>query len=125
MMDRAVSENASLVMDGVSIVPGMIDLEAYEEIADVIFVVVSALDADVFGQRFASRAIGQTKRAPHRYLANLDAIIQTQEHLLELADQHGIPIVDNISFDRSVRLIIRHVAETLRKRGDHDAAELR
>jgi hypothetical protein len=34
-----------------------------------------------------------------------------------------VPIVDNVSFDRSVLLIIRHVTETLRKRGDFDAAE--
>ena len=35
-----------------------------------------------------------------------------------------MPIVDNDSFDRAVLLIIRHVTETLRKRGDFDASEL-
>ena len=36
-LDRAVAENTSLVLDGVSIVPGLIDLEAYAESADVVF----------------------------------------------------------------------------------------
>ena len=35
-----------------------------------------------------------------------------------------MPIVDNVSFDRSVTSIIRHVTETLRKKGDFDAAAL-
>ena len=60
----------------------------------------------------------------HRYLENLDAILKIQDHFLELADRYNVPIVDNAAFDRSVLLIIRHVTETLRKRGDFDAEEL-
>jgi 2-phosphoglycerate kinase len=123
-MDRAVSENASVVIDGVSIVPGSIDLDAYAEIADVIFLVVATLDEDAFSSRFESRAADQKHRAPHRYLENLPAILQIQDHFLELAERHGVPIVDNTSFDHSVLLIIRHVTETLRARGDFDAADL-
>jgi 2-phosphoglycerate kinase len=123
-MDRAIAENANIVIDGVSIVPGMIDLEAYEEIADVIFLVVATLDEESFANRFARRATHQKIRAPHRYIENLPAILQIQDHFLELAERHGVPIVDNVSFDRSVLLIIRHVTETLRARGDFDAAEL-
>ena len=115
-MDRAVAENASLVLDGVAIVPGMIDLEAYAELADVIFLVVAALDIDAYSRRFAARAKGQTHRAAHRYLENLDAIVRVQDYFLEVADRHSVPIVDNESFDRAVIQIIRHVTETLRKR---------
>jgi 2-phosphoglycerate kinase len=61
---------------------------------------------------------------PHRYIENLEGILRIQDHLLELADRHGVPIVDNVSFDRSVLSIIRHVAETLRKKGPFDASEL-
>ena len=37
--------------------------------------------------------------------------------LLELAEDHGVPIVDNASFDDSVLSILRHVTETLGKQG--------
>ena len=47
-----------------------------------------------------------------------------QDHVLGLADRHDVPIVDNIHFDRSVLAIIRHVAETLRKRGGFEVDEL-
>jgi 2-phosphoglycerate kinase len=90
----------------------------------VIFLVVATLDEDAFSSRFESRAADQKHRAPHRYLENLPAILQIQDHFLELAERHGVPIVDNTSFDHSVLLIIRHVTETLRARGDFDAADL-
>jgi 2-phosphoglycerate kinase len=122
-MDRAISENASLVMDGVSLAPGLIDLNAYADEADVIFLIVSTLDEEAFETRFASRAASAKQRAPHRYLQNLESILKIQNHLLELADRYGVPIVDNVSFDQSVLQIIRHVTETLRKKGDFDVAD--
>jgi 2-phosphoglycerate kinase len=123
-MDRAVAENASLVMDGVSIVPGMIDLDAYAEVADVIFLVVATLDHEAFGDRFSARAAEAKRRTSHRYLENLDAIFEIQDHFIELADRFEVPIVDNSSFDASVRLIIRHVADILSKRGEFDPADI-
>jgi 2-phosphoglycerate kinase len=123
-IDRAISENASLVLDGVSLVPGLIDISAYEGQADFIFLVVATLDPEAYAARFSRRAEDQKARAAHRYIANLDSILRTQDHILEAAERHDVPIVDNDSFDRAVLLIIRHVTETLRARGDIDAAEI-
>jgi 2-phosphoglycerate kinase len=123
MLDRAIAENTSLILDGVSIVPGMLDLARYSEEADVIFLIVACLDEAAFRSRFAARAKGARQRLPHRYFANLDAILRIQEHFLELADLHDVPIVDNESFEKSVLSIIRHVTEALRKKGEFDAAE--
>jgi 2-phosphoglycerate kinase len=116
-MDRAIAENASIVIDGVAVVPGLIDLAPYAGQAEVIFLVVAALDAEAFANRFAARAADGSRRSAHRYLEHLDAILQIQDHVLESAERHGIPIVENDSFDRAVLLVIRHVTETLRKRG--------
>lgn len=123
-MDRAVAENASLVLDGVSIVPGLIDLQAYESRADVFFLVVATLDEEALRGRFAARAESAKERTAQRYLENVESILEIQDHFLEQADRHDVPIVDNVSLDRSVLFIIRHVTEALRKRGDFDAADL-
>ncbi len=123
-LERAVNENASLVMDGVSIVPGLIDLEPFSKIADVIFLVVGTLDEEAFSNRFAARAAETKYRPPHRYLDNLDSILQIQDHFLELAERFEVPIVDNISFDRSVLLIIRHVTDTLSQRHGFNPEEI-
>jgi 2-phosphoglycerate kinase len=123
-LDRAVAENASLVVDGVSVVPGLLLPEAYADLAYVIFLVVGTLDEEALRNRFAARAIGEKERAAHRYLENFEAICKIQDHFLELAERYDVPIVDNSSFDRSVLLVIRHVTDTLRKRGDFDARDL-
>jgi 2-phosphoglycerate kinase len=124
IIDRAIAESASVIIDGVSVVPGMIDLDAYKDRAEVVFLLVATLDPDAFRSRFASRAKGETNRLQHRYLEHLDAILRIQDHLLELADQFNVPIVDNQYFDRSVLSIIRHLIETLRKKSPQPAPDL-
>jgi 2-phosphoglycerate kinase len=124
MMDRAVSENTSLILDGVSILPGVLDLEAYSDVAHVIYLLVVSLEEDAFKARFAARGEDSVHRPPHRYLENLDSILRIQDYLLELAEAHGLPIVDNVSFDVSVLSILRHVTESLRKRHELDDADL-
>ena len=123
MMDRAAAENTSMILEGVSVVPGLIDLERYAELAHVIFLLVASLDEGAFTTRFSARAKNAARRPPHRYLENLDSILKIQDYLLELAEAEGIPIVDNSRFDTSVTSIIRHVTETLRKRSELDAAD--
>lgn len=123
MLDRAVAENASQILDGVSIVPGVVDLAPYVESAHVIFLVVATLDERAFRSRFESRA-RTSSRPEHRYLEHFDAILRIQDHFLELADRHDIPIVDNESVDVSVLSIIKHVTETLRKVARFDVEEM-
>jgi 2-phosphoglycerate kinase len=124
MMDRAVAESSSMILDGVSIVPGMIDLMAYEHTAHVIFLVVATLSPEAYRSRFAARERDEVHRPQHRYAEHLDPILRIQEHFLELADRYNIPIVDNDNFDRSVLSIVRHVTESLRKKVPFDVAEL-
>lgn len=115
MIERAIEENSSMILDGVAILPGLIDPSAYANAAYVVSLVVTTLDEKAFEARFAKRARGTAGRPPHRYLENLEAILRIQDHILELAEQYDVPIVDNSDFDDSVRSILRHVTETLRK----------
>ena len=85
---------------------------------------VATFDADAFKSRFTRRAKGEKARAPHRYIENLDAILRIQDYILELAETHDVPIVENVSFDSSVLSIVRQVTETLAKLEGFDAAEL-
>jgi 2-phosphoglycerate kinase len=117
MIDRAIEENASLILDGVSLVPGLLDLEAYKDVAHVIFLVVARLDEEAFRSHFVSRQARQRRRGAARYVENLDAILKIQDEFLELAERFDVPIVDNVTIDGSVLLVIRHVIESLRRQG--------
>ncbi len=123
-LERAVRENASLILDGVSLVPGLLEVGSYAGAADLIFLVVATLDEEALCERFRARAASATSRDARIYLDSLGAILKIQDHLLEFADRYDVPIVDNVSFDDSVLLVIQHVTETLRQKGEFHASEL-
>ncbi|MCP4908626.1 MAG: hypothetical protein GY910_26930 [bacterium] len=124
MIDRAVEENASLVLDGVPLAPGLLDVEGYRDVADVMMVIVARLDEEAFASHFATRAERERRRESQRYVENLDAILEIQNYILGLADGHDIPIVDNVDLDSAVRQVIKHVVDTLREKGEIDFEEL-
>lgn len=124
MIDRSIEENQSLVLDGVSLVPGILDLARYAGRAYVIFLVVATFDREGFKKRFVRRAKDERARPPHRYIENLDAVLRIQDTILELAEAHDVPIVENESFDRSVLSITRHVTEALAKEEGSDVESL-
>ncbi len=117
MMDRAVEENTSMILEGVSILPGLIEPKRWADQAHVVFLAIATLDELAFKSRFEARG-GASKRPPHRYLENLGAILRIQDHVLELAEHYDVPIVDNQSFDDTALSILRHVTETLREQGE-------
>ncbi|MCP5055767.1 MAG: hypothetical protein GY937_03465 [bacterium] len=122
MIERAIEENSNLILDGVAVLPDLIDPAQYADRAHVVFLVVATLEEKAFSGRFEKRARGAGDRPPHRYLGNLSAILRIQDHILELAEQYDVPIVDNSDFDASVRSILRHVTETLRKQSRAEGA---
>ncbi len=113
LIERAVSERTSMVLDGVSIVPGILDLHTYRDSAHIIFIMIAALDEEAIRSRFENRGKDQVLRKPHHYIENLDAILKIQDHLLQMADQYDVPIVHNKLFDRSVISILRNILDTL------------
>jgi 2-phosphoglycerate kinase len=117
MVERSIAENTHMIIDGVSILPGLFDPERYANDAHLIFLAVATLDPSAYKSRFEARARASKRRPTHRYLENLDAILRIQEHILDLAEEHGVPIVDNASFEDSVLSILRHVTETLGRQG--------
>lgn len=116
-LERTVEENSHLVIDGVSIAPGLIDLNVYAGRAHPVFLVVK-VEADELRTRLVARSTGQPLRLPDRYLANFDGILAIQDHLLERAARHGIPVIENSSFDESARRVIEHLMEVLRARSE-------
>jgi 2-phosphoglycerate kinase len=92
----------------------MIDPASYASRAHVVPLLVATRDEKILRNRFEARATNQKKRLAERYLKNLDGILQIQRHLIEMAEFHQVPIVDNESFDVSVRIIIDHVMRALR-----------
>jgi 2-phosphoglycerate kinase len=115
LLERAVEENASMLIEGANLVPGMLELERYAGRAHVTFIMTGTLDSEAYRGRFASRSAKARSRAPDRYLEHFDDILRIQRYLVEEAERHGLPIVDNHHFDTAVVSVIRAVIATLEK----------
>ena len=115
LLDRALEENTSLVVEGANLVPGALDLDRYRGSAHVIFLVVGVLSGEDFRRRFETRAAKARDRAAGRYLEHLSEILEIQDAIMAEADQHGLPIIDNVRFDEAVLSVIRSVISTLKK----------
>ena len=114
-LDRGVEESANLVIDGVSLLPGVIDIERYAGRAVVVLCVIATLDESALRDRFQIRATGQRERQAHHYLDNFEAILAIQRHLIEEAERRGMLVIDNVDLDASVRMLLAHVLDKLRR----------
>ncbi len=113
-IDRSIEEGANLVVDGVSLLPGVIDPNRYARQAIVVFVLVAALEESTLRERFKARASGQPKRLASRYLQHFEAIVEIQRHLVSECQRQRIPVINNVDLDRSAREIISHVLDRVR-----------
>jgi 2-phosphoglycerate kinase len=118
MLDRGVEENTSILLEGVNLLPGLLDLDRYRDRAHVISLVVACLDVDSYRSRFRSRAAKAHDRAAEKYLEHFEAIVAIQNCVLSEADHYGLPIIDNVRLDDTVQSVTRTVIETLRKSMD-------
>lgn len=114
-IQRAIKENVSLILDGVHLLPDLLDLSEYEDEALVVRVNLYLADPQPFKERFKSRGQSATKRKEHRYLKYLEQILKIQKHILDLGDGHGVPAFENTDLDEAVQSIALLIMDTLRK----------
>ena len=114
LVDRAAKENHNLVIEGVHLVPGLLNYERLRTRAYCVHVVLANLYPDAFARRFPLRAARQESRSPEKYLENIDAILQIQDYFLEMAHGHDIPIVENEDMEQSVPELIKTITDDLR-----------
>jgi 2-phosphoglycerate kinase len=115
LLDRAIEEGTSMLVEGVNLLPGIVDLKRYESRAHLIFLVTATLDIDAYRDRFASREAAVRGRTAERYLEYFDEMWAIQEYILTEADHFGLPIIDNVHLDEAVISVIRSVIATLKK----------
>ncbi|MCP4007076.1 MAG: hypothetical protein GY725_23085 [bacterium] len=115
LLDRAVAENTSMLIEGANLVPGIVDFERYREDAHVIFLVTASLDKEAYRSRFLRRGVRARERPAHHYIDHFAEILTIQDHILAEAENYGLPIIDNVHFDNAVLSVIRSVISTLNK----------
>jgi 2-phosphoglycerate kinase len=107
--ERALEEGWSLVLEGVHLVPGMVELPSPDQAVSV-FVVLSISDEDEHVRHFHFRDAG-SERPESRYLEHFDDIRRLQEFIVARAARAGVPVIENENADKAARTVADLVLE--------------
>jgi 2-phosphoglycerate kinase len=102
--ERALEEGWSLVLEGVHLVPGMVELPR-PELAVSVFVVLSIEDEEEHLRHFHHRDEDTEQRPESRYLERFADIRRLQEVIVGRAHRNGVPVVENEDADRAARTV--------------------
>ena len=113
VVQRALRERVSLIMEGVHIHPAMVEKLAIDNDAIVMPIMLGVLKRKQLQRRISGRGTDAPQRRADRYLKHFDEIWRLQSYLLSEADRADIPIVVNGDRDKVFREIMRITIETL------------
>ena len=110
-IDRAVAEGTSIILEGIHLVPGLIDCPS-DRHALVVAVVLQVEDEDDHEHRFAHRA--QTSQRPaQRYGDGLGPIRALQGYFVASARRNGVPVIANRDENATVQSVLDVVLDAV------------
>jgi 2-phosphoglycerate kinase len=116
LLDRAAMEGTSLIIEGAHVVPGFLDAEAWADRVLAVPVILTVEDEDAHRSHFAARAADHAGRSADRYLSQFEHIRRVQRYIKSQALSHGVPVIPNYTFDRSLTAVIDLVMERATER---------
>jgi 2-phosphoglycerate kinase len=102
-MERALEEGWSMVLEGVHLVPGMLELPRPDE-AVVVSCVLTIDDEADHEQHFFARDAG-SERPLSRYLERFHDIRRLQELVVQRARRERVPLIENENAERAASAI--------------------
>jgi 2-phosphoglycerate kinase len=109
LIDRAVLEATSMVIEGIHLVPGYIDFARFEN-ARVVHLVIGVDDEQSHLSHFYIREIQTEGSRPlERYRAGFESIRTLGAYIEDMAREHGIPVIYSHQLDRTVADVLEYV----------------
>ena len=113
LVDRAIAERESLVIEGVHLVPGYLDTDAFEN-AWVVPLVIAVDDDESHLSHFFIREVQTDGSRPlDKYRENFASIRLLGRYIEDLAREHGIPVIVSHQLDRTVAATLEHVVDAV------------
>ena len=122
MLDRALEEHISMIIDGVHVVPGFIR-EQYFRSAYTTLIILTTRDEVAHRTRFYTRHDRARYRRAQKYLDNFESIRKIQDYIIGCARQQNAPMFDNVDFDNTVLSIIHFLTDFIKLRQQEDRAK--
>lgn len=115
VINRALRERVSLILEGVHIRPSFLERIPPETDAAVVMFMLAVLKPEQLKDYLQGRSQVARDRRAQRYLENFDSIWRVQSYLLAEADRCQVPIVINDQKDRVLAEIMRVIVSELSK----------
>ena len=103
VIQRAITDYDDIIIEGVHLVPGLIDTEQFEDDANIYFFILSS-DEESHKERFVKRAV-----QIHRGGKQLDFFRENRiihDHLLDQAKENDVHVIKAESIDRTLERIL-------------------
>lgn len=113
VVQRALRERVSLILEGVHVHPDLLERIGEAEGAVVVMVMLAVLKRDQLHKRLAGRLTEAPDRAGSGHLELFDRIWQLQSFLLSEADRCSVPILVNDNRDRAINRVMTTLIDTL------------
>ncbi len=124
IVERAIEERTSLIVEGVHMVPGMLAWSgARDRVREAVLLqmVVAVSDAALHRSHFMVREQETAgRRAIARYLKGFEEIREIQNFILERARADGTLVVDNVSIDDTVGLVVDALYDVIERSDENE-----
>lgn len=115
ILERSERERMSTLIEGVHLVPGLVQHVDMTRCA-VVEVVVHIEDAQTHRSHFTMRSLQTDGSRPvEHYLHNFDRIRQIQEYLVAQAQRRGVPVVENTYMDNTVHRLVDYTLDIVER----------
>lgn len=118
IVDRAIQEGTPTVVEGVHLVPGLINGELRDRCVPV-QAVVTVADEELHRGHFSMRG---GDRPADRYLDRFGQIRKLQDHLVARAEARGVAVIDNANIDDALAQAMQLVLDSIEGVGSADRA---
>ena len=109
IVDRACQEGTPMVVEGVHLVPGLINGELRDRCVPI-QAVLTVADEELHRGHFSLRG---GERPADRYLDRFAQIRKLQDHLVARAQARGVPVIDNANIDAALGQAMELVLDTV------------
>ena len=124
VIQRALKERVSLILEGVHAHPSMIRRISGGEDAVIVPVILAILKKDKLRGRLVGRGRSVPERSAKHYLRNFERIWSLQSFLLSEADRAGVSIIPNDDVDNATLQVMASIIDKLSERFDSTPQEV-
>lgn len=121
---RAVKERIDLIVDGVHVLPGKLDLDEAQKKAVVVPLMLAVTNVERLARQLRRRGHEQPERGDSRRSKHLEAIWNLQSYMLDQAEKDAIPVIANWRVRDTVRRILEEVMARIGERFPADPSVL-